>query len=293
MGPRKTPQKTRIDRIKTDKFKDAPPIKGYDLFIRTASGIAIVTCIVGAIILGGVVWNIAASLIALRSLWELYGLLYTKYRLSRGWGITGGTLILLAISVGLSYAVTLSIMTMVAVLVLFTETVRRQMTGQSYALWNIGSTISGLVYVVLPWSFLILLRSHPLGKQYLLTIFLCTWSCDVGSYLAGTTFGESPLCDKVSPAKSWEGFWVGVIASIVCGSLLPVLFDLAPFPLVLLGALCGVAGQLGDLAESVLKREANVKDTGTLIPGHGGFLDRFDSILINATLTFFIIEVIG
>ena len=279
--------------IETDKTEATPAVKEHDFFKRIASGIAVVTCIVGSIIVGGVVWDIVASLIALRSLWELYGLLYTKFRLSRGWGITGGALMLLTVSIGLSYTVTLSIMTMVAVLVLFTETVRRQVTGHSYALWNIGGTLSGLVYVVLPWSFLILMRSHPLGKQYLLTIFLCTWSCDVGAYLAGTTFGESPLCDRVSPAKSWEGFWVGVVASVVCGSLLPVLFDLAPFPLVLLGALCGVAGQLGDLAESVLKREAKVKDTGSLIPGHGGFLDRFDSILVNATLTFFIIEVIG
>ncbi|MDR0654565.1 MAG: phosphatidate cytidylyltransferase [Synergistaceae bacterium] len=290
MGLHKPPEGTGVE---TDKPEGAAAVKGRNLFTRTASGIAIVACIVASIIVGGVAWDIVASLIALRSLWELYGLLYTKFRLSRGWGITGGALMLLTISIGLSYAVTLSIMTMVAVLVLFTETVRRQVTGHSYALWNIGGTLSGLVYVVLPWSFLILLRSHPLGKQYLLTIFLCTWSCDVGAYLAGTTFGESPLCDKVSPAKSWEGFWVGVVASVVCGSVLPVLFDLAPFPLVLLGALCGVAGQLGDLAESVLKREARVKDTGSLIPGHGGFLDRFDSILVNATLTFFIIEVIG
>jgi phosphatidate cytidylyltransferase len=290
MGLHKPPQGARIE---PDKPEEAPAVKEYDFFKRIASGIAIVACIVSSIIVGGVAWDVVASLIALRSLWELYGLLYTKFRLSRGWGITGGALMLLTISIGLSYAVTLSIMTMVAVLVLFTETVRRQVTGHSYALWNIGGTLSGLVYVVLPWSFLILLRSHPLGKQYLLTIFLCTWSCDVAAYLAGTTFGESPLCNKVSPAKSWEGFWVGVVASIVCGSVLPVLFDLAPFPLVLLGALCGLAGQLGDLAESVLKREARVKDTGSLIPGHGGFLDRFDSILINATLTFFIIEVIG
>jgi phosphatidate cytidylyltransferase len=286
MGPRKPQQGT-------GKPGEAAEVRGHDFLRRIASGIAIVACIVSSIIVGGFTWDIVASLIALRSLWELYGLLYTKFRVSRGWGITGGALILLAISVGLSYAVTLSIMTMVAILVLFTETVRRQVTGRSYALWNIGGTLSGLVYVVLPWSFMILLRSHPLGKQYLLTIFLCTWSCDVAAYLAGTAFGESPLCDRVSPAKSWEGFWMGVVASLVCGSLLPVLFDLAPFPLVLLGALCGVAGQLGDLAESVLKREAHVKDTGNLIPGHGGFLDRFDSILINATLTFFIIEVIG
>jgi phosphatidate cytidylyltransferase len=290
MGLHKPPPGARVE---TDKPQETAAAKEHDFLKRIASGIAIVACIVSSIIVGGFTWDIVASLIALRSLWELYGLLYTKFRLSRGWGITGGALMLLAISIGLSYAVTLSIMTMVAVLVLFTETVRRQTTGHSYALWNIGGTLSGLVYVVLPWSFLILLRSHPLGKQYLLTIFLCTWSCDVGAYLAGTMFGESPLCDRVSPAKSWEGFWVGVVASIVCGSLLPVLFDLAPFPLVLLGALCGVAGQLGDLAESVLKREAHVKDTGSLIPGHGGFLDRFDSILINATLTFFIIEVIG
>jgi phosphatidate cytidylyltransferase len=109
----------------------------------------------------------------------------------------------------------------------------------------------------------------------------------------GSTFGETPLCDKVSPSKSSEGFWGGLLASVICGSILPMIFEMAPVPLVLLGALCGSAGQVGDLAESVLKREAKVKDTGSLIPGHGGFLDRFDSILINATLTFFIIEVIG
>jgi phosphatidate cytidylyltransferase len=97
----------------------------------------------------------------------------------------------------------------------------------------------------------------------------------------------------VSPSKSWEGFAAGVIASVMCGAALPVVFDMAPFPIMLLGALCGVAGQLGDLAESVLKREAKIKDTGSVIPGHGGFLDRFDSILVNATLTFFIIEVMS
>ena len=64
-------------------------------------------------------------------------------------------------------------------------------------------------------------------------------------------------------------------------------------PLVLLGAICGIAGQFGDLAESVLKREANIKESGKVIPGHGGFLDRFDSILVNATIAFFVFEVIG
>jgi phosphatidate cytidylyltransferase len=260
---------------------------------RIGSGAMIVLFVVSGILIGNWAWDIIASLIALCSLWELYQLLYTKYKLSRGWGLAGGALMLITVSAGLGPTVTLSIMTMIAILVLFTEIIRRQVTGHSYALWNLGGTLSGLVYVILPWCFMILLRSRPHGEIYLLTIFLSTWSCDVGAYVAGSMFGESPLCDKVSPAKSWEGFWAGLAASVLCSAILLIIFAIAPFPLFILGALCGVAGQIGDLAESVLKREAKVKDTGSLIPGHGGFLDRFDSILINATLTFFIIEVIG
>ncbi|MDR1137273.1 MAG: phosphatidate cytidylyltransferase [Synergistaceae bacterium] len=274
------------------KSEDSPSEK-KDFVKRVASGAAIFVCVVSGILMGGWAWNIVVFMIALCSLWELYQLMYTKYRLSRGWGLAGGALMLFMVSIGFSYAAILSIMTIVALFVLFTEIIRRQATGHSYALWNMGGTLSGLVYIILPWSFLILLRSHPHGSQYLLTIFFCTWSCDVVAYLVGSTFGESPLCDKVSPSKSWEGFWGGIAASVICVSILIVLFEMAPFPLVLLGTLCGVAGQLGDLAESVLKREAKVKDAGNLIPGHGGFLDRFDSILINATLTFFIIEVIS
>ena len=79
----------------------------------------------------------------------------------------------------------------------------------------------------------------------------------------------------------------------MCGGLLALIFSFPPMPLLLLGLLCGVAGQLGDRGESVLKREAGVKDTGNIIPGHGGMLDRFDSILVNSTLAFVIFELVG
>lgn len=266
---------------------------GGNFLQRILGGFIVLVGIAGGIILGGWVWPTVASVVAMGSLWELYLMMSSKYKISRAWGLLGGVMILATVSLGFSYAVTLSIIALVAFLVLFTEVIRRQSTGQSFALWNLGGTLSGLVYVVLPWSFMIVIRSQTWGHIFLLTIFACTWSCDVGAYVIGSKFGTLPFCSRVSPKKSWEGFWAGVAASTLCGSALALFFEFPPIPLLMLGLMCGVAGQLGDLGESVLKREANVKDSGTVIPGHGGFLDRFDSILINATLAFFIFEVIG
>lgn len=98
---------------------------------------------------------------------------------------------------------------------------------------------------------------------------------------------------KSAQKKTWEGFIGGAAASFLCGGILALIFSFPPVPLLLMGLLCGIAGQLGDLGESVLKREAGVKDNGSIIPGHGGLLDRFDSILVNATLAFLIFEIIG
>lgn len=270
---------------------ERPPVS--DLTKRIAGGAAVFAAIVGGVMAGGWIWAAVASIIALCSLWEFYRLIYTKYKLSRGWGLAGAFFVLLSVASGLSYSVTLSIIALVAFIVLFTEVIRRQITGQSFALWNMGGTVSGLIYIVLPWSFMIVIRTQTWGHVFLLALFFCTWSCDVGAYFIGTHLGSSSFCSKVSPKKSWEGFWGGVLASLVCGGVVAAFFKFPPVPLVLLGLLCGVAGQLGDLCESVLKREARVKDTGSFIPGHGGFLDRFDSILINATLAYFIFEVIG
>ena len=161
------------------------------------------------------------------------------------------------------------------------------------ASWGVGATVGGIVYIVLPWTFMMLIRMREHGAMFLLTLFFCTWCCDVAAYFTGSHFGRTPLCSQVSPHKTWEGFAGGAAASLMCGGLLALIFSFPPLPLLLLGLLCGVAGQLGDLGESVLKREAGVKDTGNIIPGHGGMLDRFDSILVNGTLAFVIFELVG
>ena len=181
----------------------------------------------------------------------------------------------------------------IAFIALFLEVMRRQVSSESDALASVGATVGGIAYIVLPWTFMMLIRAREHGAMFLLTLFFCTWCCDVAAYFTGSHFGKTPLCSQVSPHKTWEGFAGGAAASFMCGGLLALIFSFPPLPLLLLGLLCGVAGQLGDLGESVLKREAGVKDTGNIIPGHGGMLDRFDSILVNGTLAFVIFELVG
>lgn len=264
-----------------------------ELALRAFSSIFIVIVVIGGIIAGGMVWNIVAVVIALVSLWEFYKLLSTCFDISP-WLIMGsGAAILAVTALQASRTLTLSSISLVAFVALFLEVTRRQVSGVSYALQNVGVTISGIAYVVLPWSFMMIMRTRELGALFLITLFFCTWSCDVAAYFVGRNFGKTLLCDRVSPKKTVEGFLGGVAASLLCGGLLALLFYFPPLPLLVMGLLCGIAGQIGDLAESVLKREAGVKDSGAIIPGHGGLLDRFDSILINGTLAFLIFELVG
>lgn len=273
---------------KLKEFLDSSP----DLPLRAASSVVIVLLIIGGIIIGGAVWNVIASLAALFSLREYYKMLSSKVSVTPWLMMLSGAFILIAASLDISVTSLLCTISAVVFVELFLEVMHRQMTGESNALQNMGATVSGIAYIVLPWSFMILIRTRELGSLFLITLFFCTWSCDVAAYFVGSHFGRNKLCSNVSPHKTWEGFFGGAAASLVCGGLLALLFSFPPMPLVLMGLLCGVAGQLGDLGESVLKREAGVKDSGNVIPGHGGFLDRFDSILVNGTLAFVIFELI-
>ncbi|NLX84492.1 MAG: phosphatidate cytidylyltransferase [Synergistaceae bacterium] len=274
---------------KPDNFLSSVP----DLPQRAFSGIFIVLIILGGIIQGGLVWNAVVFVAAMLSLWEFYKLLSTKHNISPWLIMLSGAFILIGASSEMSLTAILCSISAIVFIALFLEIVRRQVHAESSALENMGATIVGIAYVILPWSFLILIRSRQLGSLFLITLFLCTWSCDVAAYIVGSRLGRNLMCEKISAKKTWEGFFGGAAASLFCGGLLALIFSFPPLPLVLMGLLCGVAGQLGDLGESVLKREAGVKDTGSLIPGHGGLLDRFDSILVNGTLAFVIFELIG
>ncbi len=265
-----------------------------DIQIRALSSIFIVLAIIGGIILGGFVWDVIASAAALLSLWEFYKLQSSRVHASPQFVMISAAFILFGTSFGLmDQTAILCSISAIAFIALFFDVMKRQVLAESDALASIGATVGGIAYIVLPWTFMMLIRSREHGAMFLLTLFCCTWSCDVAAYFTGSHFGKNLLCSQVSPIKSWEGFAGGTAASFMSGGLLSLIYSFPPMPLLLLGLLCGIAGQLGDLGESVLKREAGVKDTGSLIPGHGGMLDRFDSILVNGTLAFVIFELVG
>ena len=144
----------------------------------------------------------------------------------------------------------------------------------------------GRVYITTLLGFLLLLREPPGGFLPVLTLFLAVWVSDAGAYFFGRFWGKRRLLVTVSPKKTWAG----AFGALFCTAML--LFLLAPqlgFSRpsgLLIGLLLSLAGQCGDLAESVLKRWAQIKDSGTLLPGHGGVLDRLDSLLFAAPVAY-------
>ena len=156
--------------------------------------------------------------------------------------------------------------------------------------WAIG--IAGPVYIGVPLSFALLLRDLELGREWLLLVLLVTFATDSGAYFVGRLVGRHPMAPVVSPKKTWEGaaggLAVAVGACVALGAVLPLL--LAWWLAALVGGALGVAAQVGDLAESWLKRALNAKEAGRLIPGHGGVLDRADSVVFTLVVGYYLAQ---
>ncbi len=148
---------------------------------------------------------------------------------------------------------------------------------------NIALTLLGVLYVGGSFSMLSLLGflRGDYSWQVILGTMLLIWTSDSGAYFAGKTFGKTKLFERISPGKTWEGWMGGTLLSVGVGYILSLYFPDLDFPHWLgVALIVSVFGVFGDLIESLLKRSLQVKDSGTLIPGHGGILDRFDSLLM-------------
>jgi len=266
--------------------------RGNNLVIRSVSGLVIALVVLGAAHLGGAAWIALVMVLAMLSLAEYYRLLSTQFKLSRGIGYLSALAVIWSSAEGFMPVSTVMILSLTIYAVFMLEIVRRQTLGASFAIWNTGGILSGILFIIVPWTCLILLRDMPTGRLYLIALFLCTWSCDTVAYLVGTKWGRVRLCEKISPKKTLEGFIGGAVGSIMMVSLIMHFLQQPPFPLLIIGIICAFAGQLSDLAASLIKRETGVKDASNLIPGHGGVLDRFDSILLNGLLVYLFFGII-
>lgn len=154
---------------------------------------------------------------------------------------------------------------------------------------NIATTLAGVFYVALPFSLLCYFPTLGGGGWNPGVVFgfvAVIWANDVFAYLVGMTFGRHRLFERLSPKKSWEGFFGGLCGAVAAGVLAGRLLGAGLWTWGGLALLVAVTAVLGDLAESMFKRAAGVKDSGTLIPGHGGVLDRFDAMLVAAPFAF-------
>ena len=247
-----------------------------ELFIRTLTGISLILVVIGSILLGPESFGIVLLLVYVLGLRELFVLLQRRDLVTRWFRAVPG--ILLLVSTYVVFTFQLSLLWFLLPPILWFVTALRG-----------GITLSGtlaFVWLAIPFSaFYALGWMEGYGYHYRLplAIIALVWINDTFAYLAGSLLGKHKMTPVLSPGKTWEGFAGGLLVSLLAAWFIWHLSQLSSlwiwFAISLLASLLGLAG---DLFESGLKRTVKVKDTGSLLPGHGGILDRFDSLLFVA-----------
>ena len=278
-----------------------------NLMVRTLSGLLLVAVFVGAVL--GSQWSFGALLLLI-----LVGGQTEFYKLARETGLSPQRWMGLAVGVLLfalnfivfrqfSRSVTDEAGGAVLYLLLYIglllptlfvcELFRRSAT----PLANLGATLLGVLYVAVPLSLLlyvpVLAGDGVWRPETVLCYIFIIWANDVFAYLVGMTFGRHRLCERLSPKKSWEGFFGGLAGAVATGLAAAYALDANYWVWGGLALVASLSGVAGDLVESMFKREAGVKDSGQVIPGHGGVLDRFDALLLSAPYVFLYLLLVG
>ncbi|MBR4999672.1 MAG: phosphatidate cytidylyltransferase [Rikenellaceae bacterium] len=251
------------------------------LLVRSLGGIIVVAAI-GASVLSSWGLLVVALLITAGSMLEVYTIAQKKGIFpDKILPIGLGLLAIASMWFSNSYTLTLCILMSILPLVAILELYRNRTT----PLENIFTSVGNVIYIVVPMMMLVMFRNYD--KWFFLTYFITVWTNDVGAYLVGMTLGKHRLFERISPKKSWEGFFGGLFFSIgVAVGAGYLLHNEVSLWWAGFGAIVCIAGVFGDLIESMFKRAVQMKDSGSVIPGHGGFLDRFDAVFISAPIVF-------
>ncbi|MBR5864169.1 MAG: phosphatidate cytidylyltransferase [Alistipes sp.] len=272
-----------------------------NFIVRAISGVVMFAVVLGAIL--GSKWTFGAlvMLIALGGEWEFYRFAEKAgYKPQRLIGLFAGAMV-----VTIAFALMMDItggnapapmMTLAAVLgvafVILTplsficELYRKSET----PIANIASTMMGVVYVALPMALLLfipMLLSPEKWQPWTVIFYIfIIWANDVFAYLFGITLGKHRLFERISPKKSWEGFFGGLLGAMAMGYVAATVLDGNIVVWVGMALVAAISGVFGDLVESLFKRSVDVKDSGNIIPGHGGWLDRFDALILSVPFVF-------
>jgi len=264
-----------------------------NLVVRSLSGLVLL-----GIVLGAILWSPATFAGLLLTV--LVGGQLEFYKLARhmgavpqrGLGIAAGAVLFLlsySLSMGLLRSEVTVAMPLLFCLLLFIplmffcELFRRN----SAPLFDLAATVLGVVYVAVPLSLMLFIPLMGDDRTtwrpaIVLSYIFVIWANDVFAYLVGVAIGRHRLCERLSPKKTWEGFFGGVIGAVATGAVAARVMDASCGIWIGLALIASISGVLGDLTESMFKREADLKDSGRAIPGHGGVLDRFDALLLSA-----------
>ena len=252
----------------------------------TLIGIIVIT------VLFKLVFNIVILFFTVIGLYEFFTMLEKKgISIYKYVGIGIGIIIPLSIIFGFETTKKWELLLIILVLLflIIMQFRRRETSGVIVA---ISTTLFGILYVSWFFSFLIKIRYLENGVALLSSILLITKLGDIGAFLVGSRFGKTPLIPRISPKKSVEGAIGGLFFSILGALVSAPFLKLHYVHLILLGLALGVLGQLGDLSESLMKRDCQVKDSGRVFPGLGGVLDSIDSLLFTAPVFYFYFSLI-
>jgi phosphatidate cytidylyltransferase len=254
------------------------------LLLRVLTALVLIPIAVGAVVLGGWWFALVVVVASCLAQWELYGLAERAgHRPMKELGLAAGALVVLIPA----WSGALPLAALAVLGLLACELFRRN----EAPLAAVAVGILGVVYpaALVAWFVHLRLAAAPVigeagASWLLLTIFISVWAADTAAYFTGRSFGRRPLFERVSPKKTIEGAVGGVVGAILVVILLQIAF--LPFITVLdavvLGLIGGIVGPVGDLVESLFKRSVDAKDSGRLLPGHGGMLDRIDAMIFVA-----------
>jgi len=265
---------------------------------RAITGVLFVIVLVASVLSGPWVFSIFFLIIGLLSLDEFYKIINKKndanVACANRWAglALGAALFICLILMQLqdaSLAIFLYSIPFVT-LVFWLELFRKQ----AQPFLNIAFTFLGIIFAVIPFMFFYQLGFLDSGYnyEYPLGFLILLWASDTGAYLAGRTFGKTKLFERHSPKKTWEGSFGGLLISLVAAFILSRFFHgIDTWQWLVSSVIIVVFGTYGDLTESMLKRSYQIKDSGNIMPGHGGFLDRFDGLLLAAPLVYLFLKI--